>query len=430
MSLKIAIIGGGIGGLTAALSLHEAGIEVQVFEASGEMKPLGVGINLLPHAVRELTELGLGEQLAAIGVATRELIYTNTFGQRIWHEDRGQHAGYRWPQYSIHRGNLQMLLWQTALARLGPQRLHSDHALASLRTASDGVSAQFVSRSVAASSGSRGQTVATENQDRGSWHGDVLIGADGIHSALRRGFYPHEGPPRWAGNMMWRMTVELPEPLLGGSTMFSAGTGDIKVVGYEISAAAKRRGRSLCNWIAEVKLGNAGDTPPEREDWNRVADIAEFVDYFRDWVFDWLDVPALARASGQAYAFPMVDRDPLPRWTQGRVTLLGDAAHPMWPIGSNGASQSVLDSRALVTQLESHADPRAALAAYEAIRRPATAAVVTANRTRAHDEILDLVQARAPQGFSDVHQVVSAAEIEASLSKYRQTAQFDKQQLQ
>ena len=325
-------------------------------------------------------------------------------------------AGYQWPQISLHRGNFHRVLADAVRARLGADAIALDHHLRGFTQTADKVRAEFMSRATGAA--------------RAAVECDLLIGADGIHSALRRGFYPHEGPPRWAGNMMWRMTVELPEPLLGGSTMFSAGSGDIKVVGYEISAAAKRRSRSLCNWIAEVKLGNAGDTPPEREDWNRVADIAEFVDYFRDWVFGWLDVPALARASGQAYAFPMVDRDPLPRWTQGRVTLLGDAAHPMWPIGSNGASQSVLDSRALVTQLESHADPRAALAAYEAIRRPATAAVVTANRTRAHDEILDLVQARAPQGFSDVHQVVSAAEIEASLSKYRQTAQFDKQQLQ
>ena len=377
---------------------------------------LGVGINVLPHAAKEYERLGVLDALLAEGVELERYMWFNRHGQQIWSEARGRKAGYQWPQISLHRGNFHRVLADAVRARLGADAIALDHHLRGFTQTADKVRAEFMSRATGAA--------------RAAVECDLLIGADGIHSALRRGFYPHEGPPRWAGNMMWRMTVELPEPLLGGSTMFSAGSGDIKVVGYEISAAAKRRGRSLCNWIAEVKLGNAGDTPPEREDWNRVADIAEFVDYFRDWVFDWLDVPALARASGQAYAFPMVDRDPLPRWTQGRVTLLGDAAHPMWPIGSNGASQSVLDSRALVTQLESHADLRAALAAYEAIRRPATAAEVTANRTRAHDEILDLVQARAPQGFSDVHQVVSAAEIEASLSKYRQIAQFDKQQLQ
>jgi 2-polyprenyl-6-methoxyphenol hydroxylase-like FAD-dependent oxidoreductase len=229
--------------------------------------------------------------------------------------------------------------------------------------------------------------------------------------------------------MMWRMTVELDAPVLGGATMFSAGTGDIKVVGYEIGAEARARGRSLFNWIAEVKLGEADAPAPEREDWNRAAAIEEFLPYFEDWRFDWLDVPALARASQQAWAFPMVDRDPVDRWSFGRVTLLGDAAHPMWPIGSNGASQAVLDCRALADALAANSDVHEALQIYEAERRPATAEVVRANRTRAHDRMLDLVAARAPHGYVDINDVIDRTELERIVSGYRHTAQFDQRQL-
>ncbi len=416
MTSGVIIAGGGIGGLTLALALHEAGIPARVYETTASLGELGVGINVLPHAAKEYERLGVLDALVAEGVELERYAWFNRHGQQIWSEPRGRAAGYAWPQVSIHRGAFHRLLADAVRARLGEDALVLDHHLTAFEQDGRTVTARFASR--------------RSGQAHAPVRGALLVGADGIHSVLRRSFYPDEGPPRWAGNMMWRMTVELPEPVLGGRTMFSAGTGDLKVVGYEISAQARRRGRSLFNWIAEAKLGEAGDPPPEREDWNRVAAIDEFVDRFRDWRFDWLDVPALARASGQAYAFPMVDRDPLPRWTHGRVTLLGDAAHPMWPIGSNGASQAVLDCRALADQLAAHADPLEALAAYEALRRPATAAVVAANRSRAHDEILDLVEARAPGGFTDIHAVASAAEIEAILSKYRQTAQFDRKQLQ
>ena len=412
----ILIAGGGIGGLTLALALHDAGFRPRVYEAVATLGELGVGINVLPHAAKEYARLGVLDALLAEGVELQRYMWFNRFGQEIWRETRGREAGYQWPQVSIHRGTFHRILADAVRTRLGNDAIVLDHHLGGFTQDANKVEAQFTRRS----SGAPCAAVAC----------DVLIGADGIHSTLRRGFYPNEGAPRWAGNMMWRMTVELPAPILGGQTMFSAGNGELKVVGYEISAGAKRSARSLFNWIAEVKLGDDGAPAPEREDWNRVADIAEFIDYFRDFRFDWLDVPALARASGPAYAFPMVDRDPLPRWTHGRVTLLGDAAHPMWPIGSNGASQAVLDGRVLVDQLALHAHPSDALLAYEALRRPATAAVVIANRSRAHDEVLDLCEARAPQGFSDARAVISAADIEARLAKYKQTAQFDKGQLQ
>lgn len=416
MTPAIIIVGGGIGGLTLALALHEAGLSARVFESVASLGELGVGINVLPHAAKEYERLGVLDALVAAGVELERYLWFNRHGQQIWAEPRGRKAGYSWPQVSIHRGTFHRILADAVRARLGPDAIALDHHLAGVEQSANTVTAHFVSRQ--------------DGQARATVTGDLLIGADGIHSVLRRSFYPNEGPPRWGGTMLWRMTVELEAPILGGNTMFSAGTGECKVVGYEISAAARRSGRSLFNWIAEVKLGEAGATPPEREDWNRVATPSEFIDHFRDWQFDWLDVPALARAAREAYAFSMVDRDPLPRWTYGRATLLGDAAHPMWPIGSNGASQAVLDCRALADQLLVHTDLSAALMAYEAIRRPATAAVVMANRSRAHDEILDLVEARAPQGFAAIEQVVAASEIEAIMAKYRQTAQFDQKQLQ
>ncbi len=411
----VIIAGGGIGGLSLALALHDAGIRARVYESVSRLEELGVGINVLPHAAREYERLDVLDALLDSGVELERYMWFSRFGQEIHREARGRAAGYAWPQVSIHRGAFHRILAQAVRERLGPDALVLDHHLERFSQTGARVSASFVSRR----NGTRHAPV----------DGDLLVAADGIHSVVRRQFYPDQGPPCWAGNMMWRMTVELAEPLLGGRTMFSAGTGNIKVVGYEISAAMKARGRSLFNWIAEVRVGADGDPPPEREDWNRQAPIEEFVHYFADWQFDWLDVPALARASRTAWAFPMVDRDPVRQWTFGRVTLLGDAAHPMWPIGSNGASQAVLDCRALTDALSSARDVDAALADYEAERLPATAEVVRANRTRAHDAMLDLVDQRAPNGFEHIEDVVSQAELEQISSSYKQTARFARDQL-
>jgi 2-polyprenyl-6-methoxyphenol hydroxylase-like FAD-dependent oxidoreductase len=412
---EILIAGGGIGGLTLALALHEAGIRCRVFEAAESLAELGVGINILPHAAREYGRLDVLERLLDSGVELERYLWFNRFGQQIYGEKRGRSAGYEWPQISIHRGTFHQILADVVRERLGNGALVTGQRLTHFSQAGERVAASFVG--------------TTQGKQETVRECDLLVAADGIHSAARRQLYPAEGAPRWAGNMMWRMLVELDRPILGGSTMFSAGTGDLKVVGYEISAAHRSSGRSLFNWIAEVRLGEPDAPPPEREDWNRRAHIGEFVEHFRDWRFDWLDVPALAHASREAYAFPMVDRDPLPQWTSGRVTLLGDAAHPMWPIGSNGASQAVLDCRALTDALLSAASIEGALAAYENDRRPATAAVVQANRSRAHDAMLDLVNQRAPQGFSNIDDVVSADELKQISASYQQTARFAQEQL-
>lgn len=398
--MRVIIIGGGIGGLTAALALHAAGIGAEVFEAAAEVKPLGVGINLQPHAVRELTELGLADRLAATGVATREFVYANRFGQEIWAEPRGLAAGYRWPQYSIHRGRLQMLLWEAARERLGAAHLHTGRRLVGFGQDASGVTARFA--------------------DGGTARGDALVAADGIHSAVRAIFFPDEGPPKWNGCLLWR-AVSIAPPFRTGASMVQAGHRDQKFVCYPIGNTED--GRSIVNWIAEKRF--PADHEWRREDWNRPGKVEDFLPLFADWRFAWLDVPALIRATEAVYEFPMVDRDPLPWWTQGRVTLLGDAAHPMYPIGSNGASQAILDARWLALQLATQPGIEAALAAYEAARRPATAAVVEANRGDGPDRVMDLVHQRAPHGFARLEDVVSRAELEATVMGYKRLAGMD-----
>lgn len=409
------IAGGGIGGLTTALCLHQAGIRATVFESAPEIKALGVGINLLPHAIKELDRLGLLDRLLDEGVELQRFVWLNRHGQQIWSEPRGRSAGYNWPQVSIHRGTLHSILFDAVRERLGEGAVVTGHHVVDVEQDRRGVSVDCADRQTGGKAG--------------VYRGDMLIGADGIHSAIRKKYYPDEGPPLWNGNMLWRMTVET-EPVMGGQVMIAMGHSALKIVGYEISGEAKSRGRSLFNWIADVRTGRPGTALPEREDWNRRGDPAEFVPYFRDWVFDWLDVPALAGKSGPVRVFPMVDRDPVERWTFGRVTLLGDAAHPMWPVGANGASQAVLDARCLSDRLAQARRVPEALLAYERIRLPETAEVVRANRRKAHDRILDIAEERAPEGFNNINEFTSAGEIEGILADYRKTARFSREQLQ
>jgi len=411
--MQAIVVGGGIGGLTTALALREAGVDATVYEAVAEVRSLGVGINLLPHAVAVLEGLGLLDALAALGIETKELIFFSKHGKEIWREARGLAAGYPTPQFSLHRGAFQSLLLKTATERLGGTRIRTGmayrrHAL----RADGGVSAWFEDRRT-------GRTV-------GPVEADVLIGADGIHSSVRAGFYPNEGPPRWSGAVLWRAAIEA-EPFLSGRSMIMAGHADQKLVVYPISEAARRRGRSLTNWIAELRLGAPGDPAPSREDWNRPARFEDFMPRFRDWNFDWLDFPALAAMTPEAFEFPMVDRDPVPAWSFSAATLLGDAAHPMYPVGSNGASQAILDARALAAALASAPkDIPSALKAYESERLPATAAIVAANRKQGPEEVMTIVEARAPNGFDRLEDVVSREELETIAAKYKQVAGFDK----
>lgn len=410
--MTVLIIGAGIGGLTTALSLHQIGVDCRIYESVETIEPLGVGINILPHAVRELTEIGLQDKLAATGIPTAELAYFSKHGKAIWSEPRGEAAGYHWPQFSIHRGELQMILLNAVIERLGPDAVCTGAHCVGWNETANGVQIQLVDRRTGAA--------------RGTAEGSLVIAADGIHSTARATLYPDEGPPIWNGAILWRgVTVDM--PFLSGRTMVMTGHEQQKFVCYPISQPALEKGRAVINWIAELKF------PPEhgwrREDWNRPGDLDEFLPRFEDWRFDWLDVPHIIRSAAHCYEYPMVDRDPLEIWTRGRLTLLGDAAHPMYPIGSNGASQAILDARVLAREIQAHGTTETALLAYEAERRPATSKIVLANRENGPEQVMQMVEERAPEGFNTVTDVLSDKELSATADAYKQIAGFDKDTL-
>jgi 2-polyprenyl-6-methoxyphenol hydroxylase-like FAD-dependent oxidoreductase len=407
--MDVLIAGGGIGGLTTALYLHKAGIPVTVYEAVPEIRELGVGINLLPHAVRGLEALGLRDAVVEAGVATQELAYFNKHGQTIWSEPRGLAAGYKWPQVSIHRGRLQAVLLAAARKRLGAARIVVDRRLTDFEQKGDQVVARF--------SDHGGTDVRAEVT------GDILIAVDGIHSRARRLFYPDQGDPQYSGLFMWR-AVSMSKPYRTGATMAVIGHTTQRFVCYPITRPDEN-GRQLINWIAHLTR----EELMRREDWNQAGNIEDFIGPFEDWAFDWLDVPEMIRAAEAVYEFPMVDRDPLPRWSFDRVTLLGDAAHPMYPIGSNGASQAILDAETLTDALLTNDDPVAALKAYEAVRLPATAQIVRSNRQQGPEIVMQMVEDRAPDGFDNIEDVIPRRELEAIAEKYKVTAGFDKESL-
>ena len=409
--MKIVIAGAGIGGLTAAMCLHRAGFDVHVYEAVGELKPLGVGINIQAGAVRILSDLGLEPALAATGIETRELRYANRHGQTIWADPRGRHAGLPWPQFSIHRGELQMILLEGAQKMLGAGRIHFDRRIAGFEQRGQKVLARFTGRD-----GGSAETVEA----------DLLIGADGIHSTVRAQFFPNEGPPKWQGILMWR-GVTIGNPYLGGATMVQAGYHNQKFVCYPISKRHADRGEALINWICDIYQGEHA-TPP-REDWNKPGKLADFLPRYKDWNFGWLDVPGVIEAAHAIYEFPMVDRDPLPRWSHGRVTLLGDAAHPMYPIGSNGASQSIIDGEAITQELSKGDDPELALKRYEERRLPPMARIVESNRRKGIDIMLDIVEERAPKGFDRLDSVLPPDELERIVGDYKKLVAQDRETL-
>src|SRR5471032_873776 len=348
----IIIVGAGVGGLTLGLALHAAGIPCRIFESAAAIRPIGVGINLLPHATRELAALGLEADLAKVAIATQDATFFNRFGQLIYQEPLGRAAGYEHPQFSIHRGDLQLVLRDAFVARAGPDRLLTSHHCTGVEQDERGVTLHF-------SDGPGGAP-------RSTVRGRAAIACDGINSAVRKQFFPDEGEPRYSGVNMWRGVTRW-KPMLSGASMVRAGwLSHGKMVIYPIRHA-DADGLQLINWVAEI------ETPVHRKrDWTRPGSIDDFIAPFAGWHFDWLDVPAFIRAADSVLEFPMVDQDPLPRWSFGRVTLLGDAAHPMVPRGSNGAGQAILDTRAMTAALLANADPVAAFAAYEKQRLDAT----------------------------------------------------------
>lgn len=405
--MKVVVVGAGIGGLTTALSLHAVGIrDVLVLESTAEIRPLGVGINLLPHAVRELTELGLGDSLSDVGVATAELAYFDRHGSQIWSEPRGMAAGYKWPQYSVHRGFLQLMLLDAVQDRMGAETVQCGSRVIGVTDTDQGVDVRW-------SDGQR-EHVATA---------DVVVAADGIHSAVRAQWHPDEGPPEWSGAVLWRGTSLAPSYLTGRS-MIMAGHRDVKFVAYPITDADDN-GRQQINWIAERR---APDEEFAREDWNRQVDTAVFADYFAEWSFPWLDIPSVIDAAPAVFEYPMVDRLPLSAWTRGRTTLLGDAAHPTYPIGSNGSSQAIIDARVLAHSLATKPID-AALSAYVDERLPPTRAVMQANRGMGPEIVMQIAHERAPDGFDSVEEVFAPGELAATAAEYKRIAGFDPEAL-
>ncbi len=405
--MKAIIIGGGIGGLTAALMLHKRGIEAVVFEQAPEVREVGVGINTLPHAIAELTELGLLPVLDSVAIRTHELVYMNRFGQTVWREPRGMHAGFKVPQFSIHRGRLQKLLYDAVVERLGEDAVRSGRRLLGFIEDEGGVTAHFADSRW----GEQGE----------SMRGDVLIGADGIHSLVREHFYPDQGPPSWNGIKMWRGAIDWPV-FLDGESMIIAGGMQAKLVLYPIAEGRKPNTR-LTNWVVNVRIGDPAK-PPQRETWSRNGRFEDVLPFARRFSVPGVDIISMIKQTPAFWEYPMCDRDPLPRWTHGRVTLMGDAAHPMYPVGSNGASQAILDARALADALAQAEHPRHGLAVYEADRLPKTAEISTLNRLGGPERVIDAVEALAPNGFDDVERVLSYTRREAIVKSYAGKAGF------
>ncbi|MEO9894961.1 MAG: flavin-dependent oxidoreductase [Paracoccaceae bacterium] len=401
--MTVLIAGGGIAGLAMGLTLHQIGIPFRIFERVKTPKPLGVGINLQPTAVRELIELGLSDLLNSVGIRTKDYGFYTKSGVEIWTEPRGLDAGYLWPQYSVHRGQLQMALLDTLRARAGRDCVVFGRSLQTYVSSNDGVEATFQTPV--------GKETVT---------GQLLVGADGVHSAVRAQMYPNEGPPVWGGAVMWRGTT-LAQPFLSGGSMILAGNDTQRFVSYPISPVDPDTGHALINWIAEKSVDPNAQV--SKEDWNREVGTDQFLNEFNDWVFDWLDVPKLIEGAQAVYEYPMVDREPVECWTDGCATLIGDAAHATYPVGSSGASQAILDARILGAKLQSLGVGTDAAIAFEDIVRPMANRVTLANRGQGGpDAIMQMAEDRCGGDFSKLDAVLPYAERAAHALSFKKLA--------
>lgn len=389
--MSIVIAGGVIAGLTMGLTLHQVGVPFKILEAVAEPKPLGVGINLQPTAVRELFALGLEHLLDSVGVQTQSYGFYTKTGLEIWTEPRGRFAGYHWPQYSVHRGQLQMALLDALLERCGESCIEFGARSQSYASTDGSASVQYI--------GPKGAQEAAC---------DLLIGADGVHSSIRAHMYPEEGAPVWGGAIMWPGTT-VARPFLTGKSMILAGNDTQLFVSYPISDVDPATGQALINWIAERTVDP--ETHVEKEDWNRQVNAARFADDFTDWDFGWINAPELIARAEAIYEYPMVDREPVQSWTEGAMTLIGDAAHATYPVGSSGASQAILDARILAAEILRHGAGRDAALAYEAKVRPMANKVTLANRgSGGPDAIMQMAEDRCGGDFSRLNAVLPMQE--------------------
>jgi 2-polyprenyl-6-methoxyphenol hydroxylase-like FAD-dependent oxidoreductase len=405
--LPVLIAGGGIGGLALALTLHQIGVPCVVFEQVREMKPLGVGINIQPNAIRELFDLGVtAEDLDKVGLPAREWALVGLNGNDVYSEPRGLEAGYRWPQYAVHRGLFQMLLYAKVVERMGAGAVRMGHRVTGYRNEADGTVTAFVEA-----------TDGTRSTEKGA----LLIGADGLHSAVRAQMHPDQPPIHWGGAIMWR-GVSPGVPIRTGASFVGLGTHRHRVVFYPISPPDPATGLATINWIAEVTVDASEGW--KSSGWFKPVAIDDFVHHFDGWKWDWLDLPALIRRADAAYENPMIDREPIPTWRDGRVALIGDAAHPMYPTGSNGASQAIIDGRVLGACLVAQGLSPEALAAYDEKLCGPVGQLVLRNRGAGPFGLLNLVDERCGGTFDDIDAVIPAAERAAFMAGYKAAAGF------
>ena len=403
--MRIAVVGGGIAGLAFALALHQRGLRCHVFEGAPEVREIGVGITLLPHAVRELDGLGLLRELEAVAIENRESVFFNRWGQYVYSEPRGRHGGYALPELGIHRGKLHRVLWEAAMARLGPDRVHTGHRCNGIVPDAHGATLHFE---------------ASDSGARAPVHADLVVACDGVNSAIRRHFHPTD-QVRYAGINTWRGT-SVHKPILSGKSYIRIGSIDTgKMVIYPIVDNVDGQGNQLINWVAEIR-----DPQARMNDWNKPGRLEDFLPTFDAWRYDWLDVPALIQSAQQIFEYPMVDKDALPRWSFDRVTLMGDAAHPMYPRGSNGSAQALIDARTLADEIAATPnDLPGALQRYEAVRLPATAKVVETNRTLPPDFIIMKAdELSGGQPFRHIDELISQDELRKISDNYKQIAGF------
>ncbi|KEJ90063.1 flavin-dependent oxidoreductase [Sulfitobacter donghicola] len=403
--MTVLIAGGGISGLSLALSCHQVGIPFKVFEATAHMRPLGVGINLQPSAVRELFDLGLEDQLDTVGIRLKDYGFYTKKGLHVWTEPRGLDAGYDWPAFSVHRGRLHMMLYHELVKRAGPEAVETGWRATGFDTQGD-----------------RAQLMLEDRQGNSRVeNGAVVIGADGIHSTLRSQMQPHESDPQWGGAMLWRGTTQA-KPFLSGASMVLVGHDGLRFVAYPISQPDPTTGLATINWICNLQFDPAQKF--RKEDYSRAANLQDFLPAFEPISFDWLDAPALIRGAKEVFEYPMVDRDPLDSWTVGRATLMGDAAHAAYPVGSNGAGAGITDARKLVAAFLAHGLTEKALHVYQDEMLPITSKIILMNRTAGPDKILDVVEKRCGGQFDDIHDVIPHDEMAEHAATYKRAAGY------
>jgi 5-methylphenazine-1-carboxylate 1-monooxygenase len=401
------IAGGGIGGLAMALTLHQIGVPCVVFEAVRQLRPLGVGINIQPNAVRELYDLGIGpDDLDRIGLPAKEWALVGLNGNDIYSEPRGLLAGYNWPQYAVHRGQLQMLLYEKVVERMGAEVVRPGKRVTGYRNQPDGTVKAIIQ-----------DADGTVSEEAGS----LLIGADGLHSAVRARMHPDQPPIHWGGAIMWRGTSP-GKPIRSGASFVGLGTHRHRMVFYPISPPDPETGLATINWIAEVTVDNS--TGRDSDSWFKPVKIEDFIHHFEGWNYDWLDVPALLRGAEVAYENPMIDRDPISTWQDGNVVLIGDAAHAMYPTGSNGASQAIIDGRVLGAALVENGPTQAALQAYDQQLCGPISQLILRNRGAGPFGLLNMVDERCGGEFENIDDVIPPAERAEFMASYKAAAGF------